>query len=101
MDRFARATLPLTVAVLVTLGAACGGGGGEEPAAPVTAPSPAAPVPGPTPAPTPQAYVVQPGDTLSEIAERFGTTVRALVRANDIDDPDRIHPGQELVIPSG
>ena len=46
-------------------------------------------------------YTVQRGDTLSEIAERFGTTVSALVMANNIADRDRIYPGQVLVIPAG
>ena len=45
-------------------------------------------------------YTVQRGDTLSEIAERFGTTVSALVMANNIADRDRIYPGQVLVIPA-
>ena len=31
-------------------------------------------------------YTVQPGDTLSEIAQRFGSTVRAIVRLNDIEN---------------
>jgi murein DD-endopeptidase MepM/ murein hydrolase activator NlpD len=53
----------------------------------------------PTPAPTPVVYVVQRGDTLSAIAERFGTTVRALVEANDIANPSLIVVGQRLVIP--
>jgi hypothetical protein len=44
-------------------------------------------------------YTVQPGDILSAIAERFGTTIEALARANDIADPDRIYPGQVLIIP--
>jgi LysM repeat protein len=44
-------------------------------------------------------YVVQPGDTLSEIAQRFGTSVDALVRANGIDDPDLILVGQILCVP--
>ena len=44
-------------------------------------------------------YVVQPGDTLSEIAQRFGTSVDALVRANGIDDPDLILAGQILCVP--
>ncbi len=43
--------------------------------------------------------MVKAGDTLSEIAERFDTTVRALVRANDIEDPSLIFPGDELIIP--
>jgi LysM repeat protein len=44
-------------------------------------------------------YVVQEGDTLGEIAQRFGTTVDALVEANNIEDPDLIFPGQRLRIP--
>ena len=46
-------------------------------------------------------YTVQRGDTLSEIAARFGTTVSALVLANNIADRDRIYPGQVLIIPAG
>jgi hypothetical protein len=42
---------------------------------------------------------VQPGDTLSAIAERFGTTVEAIVAANNIEDPNQIYPGQVLIIP--
>jgi len=41
-------------------------------------------------------YVVKEGDTLSEIAEQHGTTVDELVALNAIEDPDLIHPGQEL-----
>jgi LysM repeat protein len=43
-------------------------------------------------------YIVQQGDTLSEIASRFGVTVEELVEANDIDDPNRILRGQRLEI---
>ena len=49
--------------------------------------------------PNVQVYVVQEGDTLGEIAQRFGTTVDALVEANNIEDPDLIFPGQRLRIP--
>ncbi|MCY4064608.1 MAG: LysM peptidoglycan-binding domain-containing protein [Chloroflexi bacterium] len=45
-------------------------------------------------------YVVQVGDTLDEIAREHGTTVQALVELNDIADPGRIDPGQEIKIPS-
>jgi murein DD-endopeptidase MepM/ murein hydrolase activator NlpD len=45
-------------------------------------------------------YVVQLDDTLSAIASRYDTTVQALVQANGIKDPNLIHPGQRLVIPS-
>jgi LysM repeat protein len=49
-------------------------------------------------------YVVKPGDTLWDIAERQygdGRLWPAIYRANrdSIDDPDRIYPGQELTIP--
>ena len=44
-------------------------------------------------------YIVQPGDTLTGIARIFGTTVEALVAANNIDDPSLLFPGMELIIP--
>ncbi|MGQ9627089.1 MAG: LysM peptidoglycan-binding domain-containing protein [Anaerolineae bacterium] len=49
--------------------------------------------------PTSSYYIVQPGDTLSSIALRHGTTVYALVRANNLANPSYIYPGQQLVIP--
>ena len=45
-------------------------------------------------------YEVQRGDTLSDIARQFGTSVRALQRPNGIRNPHRIRPGQHLVISS-
>jgi tyrosinase len=45
-------------------------------------------------------YVVQPGDTLSGIAQRFGVSLQALEAANpQIPDPNRIFPGQVIHIP--
>jgi LysM repeat protein len=44
-------------------------------------------------------YVIQRGDTLLSIARRFGLTVKQLQDANNISNPDRIYPGQTLVIP--
>lgn len=44
------------------------------------------------------AYVIKPGDTLSEIALAHGTTVEALRRANNLSG-DRIVAGKTLVIP--
>ena len=45
-----------------------------------------------------QTYVVKSGDTLSGIAQRFGTTVDSLVKKNNIENPNLIYPGQVLKI---
>jgi LysM repeat protein len=45
-------------------------------------------------------YTIQPGDTLSEIAARAGTTVDALAKANNIANPNMIFAGQNLTIPT-
>ena len=52
------------------------------------------------PTPEPEVYVVQPGDTLFTIAQRFGSSVEAIVAANGITNPSLISPGQKLVIPT-
>jgi LysM repeat protein len=46
-------------------------------------------------------YVVKPGDTLRSIAAANGTTISAIVRANNMANPDVIYPGQRLTIPVG
>lgn len=43
-------------------------------------------------------YIVQAGDTLSGIAARYGTTYQSLAAINNIPDPNKIYPGQEIVI---
>ena len=43
-------------------------------------------------------YTVVSGDTLSGIAERFGTTYQKIAADNGIADPNLIHPGQVLII---
>ena len=45
-------------------------------------------------------YVVQKGDTLSEIAQACGLAVQDLVEANNIADADVIRTGAKLVIPT-
>ncbi len=43
-------------------------------------------------------YTVQRGDTLSEIASRYGTTVQEIVSINNIVNANLIYPGQTLRI---
>ena len=130
-NRLAVATLPRPLAmgalIIVLAIVSCGDDGedgqpppaadGSSPTAESTEPTATA-TPGGTPGQTPSAtaqaspgqpqtgqtpgvHVVQPGDTLTSIAEQYGTTVQALVEANAIEDPDVIAVGQELTIPGG
>jgi putative chitinase len=44
-------------------------------------------------------YVAQAGDTLMTIARRFNVTVKAIIEASEIEDPNLLQPGQRLTIP--
>ncbi|MBM3180312.1 MAG: LysM peptidoglycan-binding domain-containing protein [Chloroflexi bacterium] len=44
-------------------------------------------------------YIVQEGDSLWEIAARFGVTLEDLQQANNISDPGQVVTGARLVIP--
>ena len=58
------------------------------------------PIPEPTPIPVDyEEYLIQPGDTLSEIAEKFNTSVDTLCKINNIENPDLIYAGDTLLIP--
>lgn len=61
---------------------------GQQLTVPGTDEAPAAPQSG--------TYVVRPGDTLSKIAQRFGTTASALSRLNGIANPSAVYAGQVL-----
>lgn len=54
----------------------------------------------PLPTPTPFAYTVKTGDTLSQIAEKFNISLDALLAANPDVDPNAMSVGQTLQIPS-
>ena len=53
----------------------------------------------PRPSSSGETYTVQLGDTLSQIAARYGVSVDSLAQANSIDNPEFIVEGQTLVIP--
>ena len=44
-------------------------------------------------------YTVEEGDTLISIAQKLGVDLNALIAANELDDPDLIVVGRELLIP--
>lgn len=70
-----------------------------EAAPPPATPPPAAPPVEPPPAGE-TTYIVQRGDTLAQIARRFGVTIAALAAANHIANPALIYPGTPLIIPA-
>ncbi|CAM4429919.1 bifunctional 2',3'-cyclic-nucleotide 2'-phosphodiesterase/3'-nucleotidase [Paenibacillus tarimensis] len=44
-------------------------------------------------------YIVEEGDWLSKIARKYGTTWQELAEYNKLNNPDRLYPGQKLLIP--
>lgn len=59
------------------------------------------PLPVITPEPSPFTHVVSRGENLTYIASIYCTTVEAIMELNGIANPNRIQPGQELLIPGG
>jgi hypothetical protein len=45
-------------------------------------------------------YTVKPGDTLWDLAQRYGTTVQALAKASGIKNPNRLSIGQKITVPA-
>lgn len=54
----------------------------------------------PAPAAAPGTYVVQPGDTLSKIAQRHRTTTETLSAMNQLANPNALRVGMTLRLPS-
>jgi LAS superfamily LD-carboxypeptidase LdcB len=103
--RISAAAVVAALALVLAALAACGSddslsptpvspGVGTPSPAPATSPTPAV-----TPTPTVTEYVVQEGDTLFDIAQRFGTTAEAVAAANGISVDDTLQIGQVLIIP--
>ena len=70
-------------------------------AAPTT-PPPATPPPATPPPASAQTYYVKKGDTLRKIAEKFNTTVDAILKVNTgITNPNLIYVGQAITLPVG
>ena len=44
-------------------------------------------------------YFVKPGDTLWKIAKKFKSTMEGIASVNNIEDMNKIYPGQQLYIP--
>ncbi|RQD74678.1 MAG: LysM peptidoglycan-binding domain-containing protein [Candidatus Syntrophonatronum acetioxidans] len=44
-------------------------------------------------------YVMQEEDSIFNVAQRFNVSIDAIMRANKIEDPDLIYPGQKILVP--
>ena len=98
-DSTATATTPATPPAATEAPLESAPPGSESPTAPPPTAEPTAAPGTPAPSPSFRTYRVKSGDTLGDIAARFGTTVRAIARLNDIDDPGSLQIGQVLLIP--
>lgn len=93
------------VGILLVLGvllAACGAQAGST-ARPVAVMatdglSRGTPTPVVSATPTPHFHEVQPGEALWQIAQRYGINPDILAEVNELDDPNLIQPGQQLLI---
>jgi D-alanyl-D-alanine carboxypeptidase len=90
------------VLLLAVLLAACGGSSAFTPTVDPTSSAghTATPVAhSATPTPLDALYVVQDGDTLTAIADRYGVSLDALMQANGITDASTLRVGDVLTIP--
>jgi LysM repeat protein/predicted nucleic acid-binding Zn ribbon protein len=73
----------------------------HTPQPPTQSPIPSdTPEPSLTPTPSgPISYIVEEGDSLSSIADQFQVTIDVLIAANNLEDPNNIGVGTELIIP--
>ncbi len=67
---------------------------------PLSTPTPDAERVLPTPRQNAEQYVIQEGDILGFIAERYGISVKALMEANNITDPNLLYAGMVLNVPA-
>lgn len=71
----------------------------RAPGAPILTPTPDSPHRLPTLRSQPEAYAVQAGDTLGQIASRYGVAVEQIAQANSLSDVNILAVGQALNIP--
>jgi LysM repeat protein len=60
----------------------------------------ATPVPGQQVERAPVEHIVQRGEYLALIADRYGVSTNAIMKANNLRNPNVIYPGQKLIIPA-
>ncbi|CAB4598351.1 unannotated protein [freshwater metagenome] len=76
-----------------------GGGKANNAASSSTAAVTTTTIGGPTTSYIPQQYIVQPGESLFNIAKRLDLSAPALIALNKIKNPDRVDAGTVLLLP--
>ena len=71
----------------------------RRPADPLQTPTPDSPHPLPSLRSQMEQYVIRAGDTLNQIAQRYGVAPEDIVRANNLPNADVLEVGQQLIIP--
>lgn len=69
------------------------------PPEPAPAPAPESP-PAPESAVSQQIHTVQPGEWIYAIARRYAISPDLLLKANNLNNPNLVQPGQQLIIPN-
>ena len=83
----------LRVSTLVLLLSACGGSAAAPPT-PTVPPPTAVPTVAPTPTVELTVYTVQPGDSLTAISNSTHRSVDAIMKTNNMTDPNKLTAGQ-------
>jgi lipoprotein NlpD len=101
--RIAAVALVIVVAACASRGRAPIEERSPRAAPPAVTPAPASETPQPPEAESrPQTYIVKQGDTLRAIASDHGVDYRELAALNNIENPNKIVPGQVLrIVPTG
>lgn len=101
------AAAPVALALLVTSSASPAAGdaptrAAAPPVAALAVPAPLAEalIPPARHTPSSVTYILQPGDTVSHVAVRYGVSTAAVAAVNDLADADRVRSGVALVIPA-
>jgi LasA protease len=72
----------------------------RDPNSPIFIPTPDLAHGIPTPLTVPETYIVQPGDTINIIAQKFGLRPEAIIQENSLINPNYLDVGQVLNFPS-
>ncbi|MEW5849682.1 MAG: M23 family metallopeptidase [Myxococcota bacterium] len=95
--RTARSAVVAFLSVVALGAGACAGKQQTPPETPATVPPPSEPEGTDPPGTT---HVVQPGETLWTIADKYDTSVDEIAEVNGVEDPDALAVGQTLFIPA-